>query len=68
MLMVLAASSATMARINTGRGNLWRNAPPRPRPLAMPMRAHIICTAAINGQVRSAVHNMALPRCAPATE
>ena len=32
------------------------------------MRAHIICTAAINGQVMSAVHSREVPNCAPAME
>jgi hypothetical protein len=32
------------------------------------MRAHIICTAAINGHVSSAVQSSLVPSCAPATE
>src|SRR5712692_4389070 len=32
------------------------------------MRAHIICTAAISGQVRNAVHSRLVPNCAPAIE
>jgi hypothetical protein len=32
------------------------------------MRAHIICTAAISGQVIHASHSSAMPCCAPAIE
>ena len=32
------------------------------------VRAHIICTKAISGQVMSAVHKSASPCCAPAIE
>jgi len=32
------------------------------------MRAHIICTAAISGQVISAVHSSEVPSCAPVME
>ncbi len=34
----------------------------------MPMRAHIICTAPISGQVIQASHSSAMPCCAPAIE
>ena len=34
----------------------------------MPMRAHIIWTGAIRGQVRSAVHSIVVPNWAPASE
>src|SRR5437764_456300 len=34
----------------------------------MPMRAHIICTAAISGHVRKAVQIRLVPNCAPAIE
>ena len=32
----------------------------------MPMRAHIVWTATINGQVNGAIHSSPIPNCAPA--
>ena len=49
-------------------GELLRKAPARPLPVTMPMRAHIIWTAAISGQVSHAVQSSAVPSCAPAIE
>jgi len=37
-------------------------------PVTMPMRAHMNCTQAMNGQVMNAVHSIAVPICAPAME
>src|SRR5258706_15827142 len=34
----------------------------------MPIRAHIICTAAMRGHVTNAVQSMVVPSCAPAIE
>ena len=34
----------------------------------MPMRAHIICTVPISGQVSHDSHNRCVPNCAPAIE
>lgn len=68
MLMVFAAKSANAATTITGLGNFFRNTPARPRPVTMPMRAHIICTAPMSGQVRSAVQSSEVPCCAPAME
>ncbi|MEI9998316.1 MAG: hypothetical protein WDO13_03685 [Verrucomicrobiota bacterium] len=67
MLIVFAATSASTAATSTPRGTLRRSAPARPRPETIPTRAHIICTAAISGQVSSAVHSSVVPNCAPAT-
>ena len=67
-LIVFATNSATAAMNSTGRGNLFRSAPAMPWPVTMPIRAHIVCTAIISGQVKSAVHRSAVPYCAPATE
>lgn len=68
MLKVLAMSSAPAANARSQRGNLVRSAAANPPPVTMPMRAHIDWTAAINGQVRSAVQSSAVPNSAPATE
>lgn len=40
----------------------------KPCPVTLPIRALIICTAAMSGQVRSAVQRSLVPSCAPATE
>jgi hypothetical protein len=34
----------------------------------MPMRAHINCTAHINGHETTAIHSSEVPNCAPASE
>jgi hypothetical protein len=68
MLIVLAMSSAAEAATTRGFGKRLHNAPASPSPVTMPMRAHIICTAAISGQVSQAVHSNEVPSCAPATE
>src|ERR1051325_362817 len=41
---------------------------PKPRPLTMPRRAHMSCTAAINGNASQAVQRARYPNCAPAIE
>jgi hypothetical protein len=40
----------------------------KPCPVTLPIRAHIICTAAISGHVRRAVQRSFVPSWAPATE
>ena len=49
-------------------GNRCLKFPAKPCPVTLPMRAHIICTAAISGHVSSAVHSNLVPSCAPAME
>src|ERR1700682_902961 len=68
MLIVFAMKRAPHTARRTGRGNFLRSAPIRPRPVTMPIRAHIVWTAAISGQVTRAVHRSLVPNCAPATE
>src|SRR5881392_3251384 len=67
-LMVLAIKSAAITVATSHLGNLAFNAAVRPRPLTMPIRAHIICTDAIRGHVMSAVQRRLVPNWAPATE
>ena len=67
-LIEFAANSAQATMISTQRGNFSRSAPPSPRPVTIPIRAHMNCTQPMNGQVRNAVHNWAVPNCAPAIE
>jgi hypothetical protein len=68
MLMVLAMSSATAMAPTIQRGNFARNAPASPMPVTMPIRAHIICTHPMSGQVTNADQRNAVPNCAPAAE
>src|ERR1043165_705109 len=68
MLMVLARKSASAASRSTGRGSFIANAPTRPRPVCMPTRAHIICTACMSGQLTHENHSSELPSRAPAME
>ena len=49
-------------------GTCARSAPAIPCPVTMPMRAHIVWTATMSGQVKSAVQSSAVPNCAPAIE
>jgi hypothetical protein len=53
---------------STQRGYVRRKTPARPRPVTIPSRAHIICTAAIKGKEKSAVQSGAYPNEAPVTE
>jgi hypothetical protein len=55
MLIVLAASRETTKTPSSQLGNRRLKFPAKPCPVTIPIRAHIICTAAISGQVRSAV-------------
>ena len=55
MLIVFASKSAVIATNTTPLGNLALNAAVIPRSVTMPIRAHIICTAAMSGQVIKAV-------------
>src|SRR6266853_906332 len=68
MLNTFATISNPQAGHSTHGEYLVRITPARPRPVTMPRRAHINCTAAINGKEKSAVHNPAYPYDAPATE
>src|SRR6266481_4326909 len=68
MLIVLAASRATMKARSSQPGNRCLKFPAKPCPVTNPIRAHIIWTAAISGHVRSAVERSLVPSCAPATE
>lgn len=65
---VFAKSRALERRTTNDFGYLSRNVPANPFPVTSPIRAHIICTAAINGQVMSEVHKRAMPSWAPAME
>ena len=67
MLIVFAIKRATTTASSNHLGNRCLRFPARPRPVTLPMRAHIICTAAISGHVSSAVHNSLVPSWAPAT-
>jgi hypothetical protein len=68
MLIVLAIRRAPAARARTGRGNLSRSASINPRPVTMPIRAHMISTAAISGHVTQPIQSRPVPRRAPASE
>ena len=68
ILIVLAIKRAMTTASNSHLGNRCLRFPARPCPVTLPMRAHIICTAAISGHVRSAVQSSLVPSCAPATE
>ena len=68
MLIVLAMSKDKTKMPNNHFGNRRLRFPAMPRPVTIPMRAHIICTAAMSGQVSRAVQRSAVPSCAPATE
>jgi hypothetical protein len=67
-LIVFAANNASEKVTMIGFGNLLRSDFISPMPVTIPIRAHIICTAAISGQVSNAVHNMPVPSLAPAIE
>jgi len=66
--MVFATRRAMTKVSRSQRGNRCLRFAPRPCPVTLPMRAHIICTAAIRGQVSNAVQSSLVPSCAPATE
>jgi len=68
MLIVFAPKRAMTRASKSHRGNRLLRFPARPCPVTFPIRAHIICTAAIKGHVRSAVQSSLVPSCAPATE
>ena len=68
MLIVFAVKRAMTNASKSHFGNRCLKFPARPCPVTLPMRAHIICTAAISGQVSSAVQRSLVPSCAPATE
>ena len=61
MLIVLAASNANAATTKVHRGNFLRKAPARPCPVTIPIRAHIICTIAMKGQLMKAVQRRDVP-------
>ena len=68
MLIVFATSRAMTKASNSHFGNRCLKFAARPCPVTLPMRAHIICTAAISGHVSSAVQRSLVPSCAPAME
>ena len=68
MLMVLAASNDTAKITSSQTGNRSLSVAASPLPVTIPIRAHMICTAAISGHVTRAVHSSVVPSCAPATE
>src|ERR1039458_9692053 len=68
ILNTLATISSRHAGHSTHRGYRNRMAPPSPRPVTIPSRAHISCTAAISGKETRAVHRKEYPKTAPATE
>jgi hypothetical protein len=67
-LNVLAQKSAAAATNSTDRGSLRRNALIRPPPVTIPTRAHMLCTAAMSGQVSGASQSSSNPNRAPAIE
>src|ERR1017187_5696366 len=68
MLNTFATISSRHAGHSTHREYRNRMAPPSPRPVTIPSRAHISCTAAISGKETRAVHRKEYPKTAPATE
>src|SRR5262249_33027332 len=68
MLIVFATSRAIAARATTRRGNLRRRDAARPSPVTIPMRAQVIWTTAMRGQVTPMVQSRDVPRAAPALE
>ena len=68
MLIVLAVKRAITNASNSHFGNRCLKFAANPCPVTLPMRAHIICTAAISGHVSSAVQRSLVPSCAPAME
>jgi hypothetical protein len=68
MLIVFAVSRAITKASNSHLENRCLKFPTKPCPVTLPMRAHIICTAAMSGQVMSAVQSSLVPSCAPAME
>ena len=68
MLIVFAISRAITKASNSHLGNRCLKFAARPCPVTLPMRAHIICTAAMSGHVSNAVQRSLVPSCAPATE
>jgi hypothetical protein len=67
-LIVLAPASAMTKAMQTQRGIFWRSPLASPSPVTIPMRAHIICTAAMRGQVTSDVQRSRVPNWAPVIE
>src|ERR1017187_1862988 len=68
MLIVFARRRENVATMTKGFGMRFRSAAASPSPRTMPIRAHIIWTAAMSGQVRRAVQRRLVPSCAPAME
>ena len=56
-IVKMATINSAHAPQRTKRWCVRRNTPARPRPVTMPNRAHINCTAAINGNENSAVQS-----------
>src|ERR1043165_8624807 len=61
MLMTLATVRSKQAPHNTQRGYRFLTTAARPRPVTIPSRAHINCTAAIMGKEKIAVHRGPYP-------
>src|SRR5919204_678915 len=68
ILIVLATNSAPATTTSSGRGNLVWNVDASPRPVTIPMRAHIAWTATIRGQHATDVQSSVVPSWAPAIE
>src|SRR5438128_2343372 len=68
MLIVLAIPSRAHANHVTQSGYRRRMTPASPSPVTRPSRAHISWIAAIKGNEKNAVHSVAYPKLAPATE
>jgi len=57
ILITLATVSSKQAPHNTQRDYRRRTTAAKPRPVIIPSREHINCTAAIRGKANSAVHS-----------
>src|SRR5882672_2923331 len=68
ILTTLATTRRPHAPHRTHLGYRSRTTPANPRPVTIPSRAHIICTALIRGNENSAVQRGAYPNAAPVTE
>jgi hypothetical protein len=67
-LIMLAMNSVPAAVASSHRGYFDCSAPASPQPVTSPIRAHIICTAAIAGQSTGAVQRNCVPNWAPVME
>ena len=67
-LIVFAMRRATTKAMQIHLGTFLRSPLARPSPVTIPIRAHIIWTAAMRGQVATDVQRRLVPSCAPAIE